>query len=77
MRLWSGFVSSRPVMESKKINNKQIVFSLQTVSVIGLEFFSSLEFGFPGALHLQSTMELVLQYLSHGAFYHHFANDWR
>ncbi len=38
---------------------------LETVSVIGLEFFSPLEFGFPGALHLQSTVELVLQHPSH------------
>ncbi len=31
----------------------------RTVSVIGLEFFSSLELGFRGALHLQSTVELL------------------
>ena len=37
-----------------------------TLSVIGLEFFSSLESGFPGALHLQSTVELVLQHPSYG-----------
>ncbi len=48
-----------------------------TVSVIGLEFFFSLEFGFPGALHLQSTVELVLQYLSHGVFHHHSDNESR
>ena len=53
------------------------------VSVIELEFFSSLESSFPGALHLQSTVELVLQYLSHGVLHHHFDNessytvDWR
>ncbi len=35
--------------------------SYTTVSVVGLELLSSLEFGFPGALHLQSTVELVLQ----------------
>ncbi len=27
-----------------------------TVIAFGLEFFSSLDFGFPGALHLQSTV---------------------
>ncbi len=32
-----------------------------TVSAFGLEFFSPLESGFPWALHLQSTVELVLQ----------------
>ena len=30
-----------------------------TVSGIGLEFFSSLESGFPGAFNLQSTVDLV------------------
>ena len=38
--------------------------SYLTLSVIGLEFFSSLEFGFPGAHHFQSTVELVLQLLN-------------
>ena len=36
-----------------------------TVSGIGLEFFSQLEFDFPGALHLQFTVEQVLQHPSH------------
>ncbi len=34
-----------------------------TVSAFGLELFSSLEFGLPRALHLQCTVELVVQYL--------------
>ncbi len=37
-----------------------------TVSGIGLEFFSSIESCFSGALHLQSTVELLLQYPSQG-----------
>ncbi len=49
----------------------------KTVSVIGLEFFSLLESGFPGALHLQSTVKLVLQYLSHRFVHHHFENESR
>ncbi len=38
------------------VNPCKVHCQLITVSVIGLEFFSSLEFGFPGALHLQSTV---------------------
>ncbi len=34
----------------------------ETVSAFGLEFFSSLVFGFSGALHLQSTVELVVDH---------------
>ncbi len=45
---------------------KRVAILHKTVSGIGLEFFSSLESGFPGALHLQSTVELVLQPPSHG-----------
>ncbi len=48
-----------------------------TVSIIGLEFISSLESGFPGALHLQSTGELVMQYLSHGVLHHYIDNESR
>ncbi len=44
--------------------------AFETVSGIGLEFFPSLESRFPGALQLQSTVELVLQYLSHGVLHH-------
>ena len=49
----------------------------KTVSAFGLEFFSSLESGFSGALHLQFTVELVLQYLSDGVLHHHFDNEGR
>ena len=38
-----------------------ISYTCTTPSGIGLELFSSLEFGFPRALHLQCTVELVLQ----------------
>ncbi len=49
----------------------------RTISVIVLEFLSPLKSGFPMALHLQSTVELVLQYLSHGVLHHHFNNESR
>ncbi len=39
--------------------NVGVEFGFITVSVIELEFFSSLESGFTGALHFQSTMEPV------------------
>ncbi len=53
-------------MRSADFDGLGVHESYITVSGIGLEFFSSLEFGFPGALHLQSTMELVLLHPSHG-----------
>ncbi len=44
---------------------------LKQLKTFGLEFFSSLEFGFSEALYLQSTVELVVQNLtkSHFAFF--------
>ena len=57
------------------VMRQQVNYTHKTVSVIGLEFLSSLESGFPRALHLQSTVKLVLQYLSHGVLHHHFDNE--
>ena len=37
----------------------------------------ALKFGFDLVLHLQSTVYLVVQYISHGDLHHHFGNENR
>ena len=60
-------LTTKPRHEYTNILNyiKQVKYRVKTVSAFELELYSSLESGFPGALHLQSTVGLVLQYLSH------------
>ncbi len=50
---------------------------MKRTSEVVLELLESLQFGFPRALHLKSTVWLVLHYLSHGILHPHFHNESR